>query len=568
MNPTAPIPASGPRTRLALDLRSLAVLRAGLAGLLLLDALCRLFAAGLLYSDAGLLPREFAVAALQGAQWSLHLANGSLVFAVLLALLQVLAAAALAAGWRARIAGPLLWLLVVSASARNPAVTSASDALALMLLSLGLVLPWNARWSVDSALSPQRPAPAFFSWPGLILLASVCALPLWPAIAADSAHGLSGLLSSEAAGPIAAWLLPVPTALPVIQGVLGVAAWLILPLVLLAALIPLARRLALALSLLLCLAALLLLGIGALPWLGLVATALLIDTALWERLDAASAPGELRMHPDRRAGGAVGLSLLLREFLCLPGAQMIPAQDSPRAARLIAGGAALVVIDRDEQAHLDGAAVAVLLRRSPLLRPLRVLFAGRAGDLLGGALLRLHRLAGPLARLGPGALRQRPIGRAASLVCLALALLLALVSLGAAGALPAPVTAVARTVLRPLALDRAWLELLPAADAGRSWIAVPGETREGREVDARSARLSPPDYGPARRPWFAGEHGRQYERALAHPQAGAARLALARYLCAQHPAELARLRITLMVSEAGAQTVEQRVLLRHECDGQ
>lgn len=568
MTPSDTRAALPPRARLALDPRALALLRAGLGLLLLVDAGLRLCAAGSLYADTGLLPRAIAVESLGPLQWSLHLANGSLLFALAMATLQGLAALALAIGWRSRRSGALLWILVVSAFARHPAVVAASDLLVLSLLSLGLFLPWNRRWSVDAALAaePARETPAG-SWPDLALRAFVATLPAWLALATrDATGGLAGLLASEhanALGHALAAALPA-RALGAIGTALRIAAFVVLPL----ALWPSwwAARAASALYALLAVAGLLLLDANALPWLGLLGAGLLLDAATWNRLGGRADQPELRIHYDRDTPGAEGFARVLRAFLCLPATQVAAAQDSPRAARLLEPGRTLVVIDRDEQAHRDGAGIAVLLRRSPLLAPLRPLLASGLAAVLAGAIQGLRRVVLRLPRIGTDPIDATPCGRGARVAALALSLWLTLSNAIAAGVLPRSLGVVVRTPLQAIALHRSWLDALPPIDGTQRWITLVGERVDGGEVDAADPKLPTADYAPRALPWFSSAHARAYAQSLADSESNeGARRALARHLCAAHAEALARIRVTLMVREAGAKVAEQRVLLRHEC---
>lgn len=554
------------RARLALDPRALAVLRAGLGLLLAIDALLRLCAAGALYADAGVLPRAMAVELLGPLQWSLHLANGSAGFAYLIALVQLAAALGLMLGWRSRRSAVLLWVLAVSAFARHPAVVGAADVLALSLLTLAMLLPWNARWSVDAALAPEPDhAPgARPQWSDLALRAFV-ALLLSLLAALDGTDGLAALLASEQANALGRAVAAAGSGfLDAFETALRVAAVLVLPLALWPA--RWAGRAAAALIALVSLCGLLLLHAGALPWLGLLAAALFIDGALWDRLAGRADAPMLRLHFDRHVPGAASLARLLRTFLYLPRAQIGAAQDDPRSARLLDSGAILIVIDRDEQAHLDGHGVAMLLRRSPLLAPLRPLLGFGLGSLLAGAILGLRGVGTRLHRIGTDALSGVGCPRSASVVALALAAALVLSNASATGLLPRALGGVASLALQPFGLDRAWVALLPVVDGTRRWITVVGERVEGGEVDATDASLRTADYAPHTPPWFAAPHARAFERALVRPDADAStRRALAEFLCHERGAALARVRVTLMVRETGADVAEQRVLLRHEC---
>jgi hypothetical protein len=554
------------RARLALDPRGLALLRAGLGLLFAIDAALRLCAAGALYTDAGLLPRADAVDLQGPLQWSLHLANGSLAFALAMGVLQLLAALVLAVGWRSRVAGALLWVLVVSAFARHPAVVGASDLLMLSVASLGLLMPWNRRWSVDGALAPETHEDAAGSWPDLALRMFAALLPAFLALATvDAAGGLAGLLASEHANALGhAWAARLPGSLGVLETALRGMAVLIVPLALWPS--TWAHRAAAALYASLALLALLLLHAGALPWLALLCAGLLVDGASWDRLRGAADQPELRLHYDRNTPGAAGLARLLDVFLGLPRTQVGPAQDNARAARLLDSGPLLVVIDRDEQAHLDAAGIVVLLRRSPLLAPLRPLLAAGLGSALAAAVLALRRVGVCAARIGVDPVRACRCAGVASVTALALFALLCGSNAAAAGLLPRAMGRVVGVPLQAIGLDRAWLDALPSIDGARHWITLVGERVDGGEVDATDARLRAADYASRPLPWFAGPHARAFAATLAQPGASAGvRVALARHLCEEHAGTLARVRVTSMVREAGAAIAEQRVLLRYEC---
>lgn len=552
MNPDSTPPAATLRARLALDLRSLAALRAGLSLYLLYDALLRLAHAGLLYADSGVLPRAFAVDAMDAAAWSLHLANGSVAFALAMGLLQAAAATALLIGWRARWIAPLLWLLCSSALARHPAAVTAADALALTLLTFGLFLPWQARWSLDAARSETRGSQApHASWAGVLLLVQVAALPALLGLPDRLLASVQTLASMDA--------------LPVAVGtLLHAAAWLIVPLALLPLAQPAARRVALALSLLLCASALFTSAPGALVWLALAGTALLIDRALWDR--AASRLPALRVYHGADDTGARALARLLRELLCLR-AEVLPAQDSARVARLFAADTRLVLIDANEQAHVDRDAVALLLQGSPLLRPLRGLLRGGLGAtlatrLLGTAAERAPTTPSlPTCTLGP---TLRPV-TLHTVLALLLGAGLALQQLAAIGLLPRVASGASQALLAPLGLGLGWIPRLPPVSADTTWVVAIGEIEDGREVDALSEHLSAPRFDVPASALFTGARARSYAQQIAGADAAPARLALAHYLCARHRGALLRLRLALLVHDPDSATQEQRVLLRHAC---
>ena len=77
-----------------IDLRTLALFRAVLSAVLLYDLLRRLTDVSALYSDLGVLPRNWLVQIDAPWHWSLYLANGTPLITGLLLCVQVLAALA------------------------------------------------------------------------------------------------------------------------------------------------------------------------------------------------------------------------------------------------------------------------------------------------------------------------------------------------------------------------------------------------------------------------------------------------------------------------------------------
>lgn len=566
------------RAGLSLDLRSLALLRAGLAGALLIDALSRLCSAGLLYADSGLLPRAVAAQWLEPTRLSLHMANGSTLFALALCLLQAGAAFALLIGWRSRVASLLCWLLAVSAAARNPLAISAGEALAISLLFWGLFLPWSARWSVDEALhhTQANGAAQWSSVAGAALFLQVLLLPVFSALEMLAWPASGGLLQALLTLPDTLslpgrWLLQMTEVRAAIEFALIGLPFLILILVLLGLRYASLRRLALALYLLLALFGLISGSASLLPWLVLIGAGLLIDSALWARLADLGIQGEQRLYHREHDQNEAQVARLLQRFLCLTRTQVLPDPHSARAARLLQGSTRLVLIDPQDRAHLDADAVRELLRQSPLLLPLRPLLNLKLiAGLYALKLRMLCRLAPMLAANPASTAPLLPTHyRSTSALALLTGTVLLSLQLATLGWLPRDVQNLSAAVLRPLALDQAELRSLPMPPLQDRWIVVPGERRDGRQIDVLAADGRPPQFDRNRFPLLPGARGRQYEQALTDADAGPARAALAAYLCREQAPELARLRVVqvLRPRSEGAAPDEQQVLLRHECAG-
>ncbi len=174
---------SGWRTRLArlfsVDLRSLALVRIGLALLLLTDLVARSGNLVAHYSDLGALPRSvlFETEGLR-AYLSFHAISGSVIWQAVLFGLAGYFAFTLLMGIRTRLATAASWLLLLSLHHRNPVVLQAGDTLLRLMLFWAMMLPLGARWSVDAAAGPlqlyHRKDNRLLSVAGVAILLQVC----------------------------------------------------------------------------------------------------------------------------------------------------------------------------------------------------------------------------------------------------------------------------------------------------------------------------------------------------------------------------------------------------------
>ena len=161
-----------------LDPRSLALFRVCVAALLLVDLVIRLQDFSAMYTEEGILPLALAGQYHEEWRWSLHFLSASSGFQGLLFFLAGLCALALLAGWRARLAAVLSWVLLVSLHARMPLVLNAGDSYLRLLLFWSMFLPLGKAWSLDALRRPQSPAagaetPAL-SMAGAAILLQVC----------------------------------------------------------------------------------------------------------------------------------------------------------------------------------------------------------------------------------------------------------------------------------------------------------------------------------------------------------------------------------------------------------
>ena len=138
-------------TRVAVDTRSLAAVRIGLAGTLLVDLGWRAGSLKRFYTDAGVYPLAVHEAAYgELARLSLHALSGAVWVQWVLVLLAAMLALAFGLGYRTRLTGALSLLLLLSVHVRNPAVLNGGDRLLRVLFVVALATPLGERWSVDA----------------------------------------------------------------------------------------------------------------------------------------------------------------------------------------------------------------------------------------------------------------------------------------------------------------------------------------------------------------------------------------------------------------------------------
>lgn len=142
------------------DLRSLATLRIVLGVLVLVDLAIRSADLVAHYTDAGVMPRValeppdpllFPQALPMISPWafSLNTFSGGLLLQALMFVVGAVAAVALLAGYRTRVASVVVWVALLSIQQRNPLILTSGDILLRMLLFWAMFLPLGAIWSVD-----------------------------------------------------------------------------------------------------------------------------------------------------------------------------------------------------------------------------------------------------------------------------------------------------------------------------------------------------------------------------------------------------------------------------------
>lgn len=145
------------RTTLGFDYRSMALYRALMGIIVMVDVAYRLPDLTNFYTDIGLVPRATFVSEM-AMPWSfsLHLANGSFAFAVIMFAIHFIFGLMIFTGYKSRWAFLGAYIMTVSIHNRNWMVNNGGDDILRSILFLSIFLPTNRWWSIDSALSKDE----------------------------------------------------------------------------------------------------------------------------------------------------------------------------------------------------------------------------------------------------------------------------------------------------------------------------------------------------------------------------------------------------------------------------
>lgn len=172
------------RRSFALNTKSLALFRIGFALIILVDVFYRFFDASAFYTDYGVLPRiDYIEKYIHPWKVSLHLASGNSVFIYFSLFIAALFAIGLLIGYRTQLCALVSWVLMISLQTRNPTILSGADDLMRLMLFWSLFLPLGARFSIDHALSKNKPTGEdIFSWASVAFIMQLLLMYFFTAI--------------------------------------------------------------------------------------------------------------------------------------------------------------------------------------------------------------------------------------------------------------------------------------------------------------------------------------------------------------------------------------------------
>jgi len=158
------------REQFSLDLRALALMRIGLALVMIIDLLLCLSNLTVFYTDEGVLPLSFLFS--NTLAWnpyyvSLHTISGSWHIQVILFTLTLLVYFLFAVGYKTRLMTLLSWILLVSMQNRNILIDQGGDHYLRLLLFWTIFLPTHHYYSIDAL---RKPIPNQTSYVGLPMI--------------------------------------------------------------------------------------------------------------------------------------------------------------------------------------------------------------------------------------------------------------------------------------------------------------------------------------------------------------------------------------------------------------
>jgi len=508
----------------SIDLRAMAAFRVALGFLILADLYIRATNLVDFYTDDGVMPRELWGKATHTQYWSIHAASGEPWFQIILFLLAAIAAVALIAGYRTRLASFISWLLLASLINRNHFILQAGDHLLVILAFWSLFLPINARYSVDAALRHEhRTSPTsnitgashhqYFSIATIAVILQILYLYFFTALLKtgsmwrESFEAAFYAISLEHfATPLGIFfrdfplLLKFATAgvfyLEIVVLFLALSPWLHIPL----------RLLSVALLYLLHLSFALLLHIGLFPLIDFAALLLLVPYPVWnwfqrrrETRQQRKGTDQVTLFYDEDCGFCRKMCLLLREFCLSPQARVEPAQQHATIGPLLERERSWVITDGHDQRYLHSSALRFVASHNRLTTPLSWLLTPRWCQRIADKVYRFIDASRPtLSRITERLLPYRTLRIKPSWVgSLAAAIMLyAITVLNITGLrtveLKTPEHVL--TITRVTRTSQRWGMFAPYPVTYSSYPVIPGVLRDGTEVELFSNTVGAPNW--------------------------------------------------------------------------
>jgi predicted DCC family thiol-disulfide oxidoreductase YuxK len=480
------------------DLRSLAVVRIGIAAIILFDLVERSTDLKAHYTDFGIIPRSFAIA--RNSQWfvSIHLVNGMAEIQAILFVLAGICALALLVGYKTRLATLFSWILFISLVSRNSYIVSGADSMLRLILFWGIFLPWGSRYSLDEAwsIAPSRRPPHAFSMGTIGFVAQILFIYWFSVLLKSGTQWRSegtaiyyALSLDYMSTGLGIFLLQFPILLKLMT--FGVFWFeLIGPLLLLSPFFTGPLRTAGVLGFwLLHLGILTTLRIGFFPVVNMVAVCFFLPAWFWEKLASRieRRGADLKIFYDSACGLCWKTVRLVQTFFLLPDASLVPAQNSADTEAAMKGHSSWIV-EAEGTRFFRYDAVIAAAKASPVFRFMTPVLAVAPMHWLGEKLYRYfasHRSSA--CPIEPARQPQQASGFAlkpltsAALTCALIVMFIwNLAILPWSGVKVPQNLALIANLFR---LDQNWKMFAPYPPLTRGWFVIPGKLKDGTMVD-------------------------------------------------------------------------------------
>ncbi len=548
----------------SLDMRSIALFRVLLGSLLLLDLALRSVHMKAFYTDDGVLPRKLYLELTNRWYWSLHGASGELWWQILLFSVAALFAVALLVGYRTRLAAFASFVLLASLMNRNGLLLQGGDQLLVIMNFWALFLPLAARFSVDSALQPhlsKQPNPEvginpsespYFSVATVAIVFQILYLYFFTALLKtgdawvvrfDAAYYAVSI--QHFATPVGQWMAQFPGLLKVAT-VYVLGAEFIAPLLVLCPFFwPWIRVAGVLILASLHVAFMLMMHIGLFPLVDFMALSLLIPGALWikaqqgsrqqKRLESLRA---IRFYYDEDCGFCLKMCLLLRAFLLPESTKILRAQQYPDIFAIMDRENSWVVTDANNKPYIHWHAMAYLFSQRWPIKPLGWLM--RLPPLMGLGNIVYRWVAenrGFMSTITARFLPYRAVKTKAGVLgsLIALVFFYAVTSINIYGlpqvkqAIPAHVDMLTRVAR----INQRWGMFVPFPLTTSNYFLIPGQLRNGDQVDVYELTSSQPNWQPPEGyyPLYESYRWRKYLGRVDTTKNNNVRSALGNYYC-------------------------------------
>jgi predicted DCC family thiol-disulfide oxidoreductase YuxK len=492
-----------------IDLRTLALFRIFLSTAIILDLISRSRDLVAHYTDFGVLPRSVLVDLLSDSSFSLHMANGSAAFQAVLLIMAGLIAFFLLFGWKTRLMTVLSWIFLISIQNRNVLVLSGEDNLILLLTFWSMFLPLGARYSIDAALDPQNDdkPDAFFSAATFAILIQGMSMYFFSAILKSDARWFPdgtavyfALQLDYLVTPLALWFREFKTLLSGLTYYV-LALEFVGPILIFSPIFYKQLRIVFMLAFItMHIGFFLFLEIGLFPLISITMNLLFIPGWVWDKIaDRMSRSARsLTIWYDGGCDFCLKICNILRVFLALKDLEIKPAQDHPKMNELMETHNSWIV-QKDNTHHLKWSALTHLVAQSFIFWPLSKLMAFRFLQNLGIGVYDLIAnnrkfLSKFTKRFLPFKKTPTESGKLQTAIVIVFAVFVFVQNVSTVPASGIQLPYEYRMVRQFLGLYQNWTMFAPYPELDSPWPIIPGELRDGTNVNVYNGKIELPDF--------------------------------------------------------------------------